>query len=76
MRESRTYGFVRGPHSNMRPYRDPYILPIWSPFRETRRDVALPDRQMTFPRFSAVAESGITNSTLRSHYRGWHGRAI
>jgi hypothetical protein len=25
MRESRTYGFVRGAHSNMRPYRDPYI---------------------------------------------------
>jgi hypothetical protein len=22
MRESRTYGFVRGAHSNMRPYRD------------------------------------------------------
>jgi hypothetical protein len=25
MRESRTYGFVRGAHSNMRPYRDPYL---------------------------------------------------
>jgi len=24
MRESRTYGFVRGAHSDMRPYRDPY----------------------------------------------------
>ena len=23
MRESRTYGFVRGAHSDMRPYRDP-----------------------------------------------------
>jgi hypothetical protein len=32
MRESRTYGFVRGAHSDMRPYRDPYsrrrILPF------------------------------------------------
>jgi hypothetical protein len=27
MRESRTYGFVRGAHSNMRPYRDPYLRP-------------------------------------------------
>jgi hypothetical protein len=27
MRESRTYGFVRGAHSDMRPYRDPYLLP-------------------------------------------------
>jgi hypothetical protein len=27
MRESRTYGFVRGAHSDMRPYRDPcYVL--------------------------------------------------
>src|SRR5258708_2940660 len=25
MRESRTYGFVRGAHSDMRPYRDPYL---------------------------------------------------
>jgi len=25
MRESRTYGFVRGAHSDMRPYRDPDI---------------------------------------------------
>jgi hypothetical protein len=25
MRESRTYGFVRGAHSDMRPYRDPYF---------------------------------------------------
>jgi len=25
MRESRTYGFVRGAHSNMRPHRDPYL---------------------------------------------------
>jgi hypothetical protein len=25
MRESRTYGFVRGAHSNMRPYRDLYL---------------------------------------------------
>jgi hypothetical protein len=25
MRESRTYGFVRGAHSNMRPYRDTYL---------------------------------------------------
>jgi hypothetical protein len=24
MRESRTYGFVRGAHSDMRPYRDPH----------------------------------------------------
>ena len=30
MRESRTYGFVRGAHSNMRPYRDPYLPPIES----------------------------------------------
>jgi len=27
MRESRTYGFVRGAHSNMRPYRDPQWFP-------------------------------------------------
>jgi hypothetical protein len=26
MRESRTYGFVRGAHSNMRPYRDPDLF--------------------------------------------------
>jgi hypothetical protein len=26
MRESRTYGFVRGAHSDMRPYRDPYYV--------------------------------------------------
>ena len=25
MRESRTSGFVRGAHSNMCPYRDPYL---------------------------------------------------
>jgi hypothetical protein len=25
MRESRTYGFVRGAPSNRRPYRDPYL---------------------------------------------------
>ena len=25
MRESRTYGCVRGAHRNMRPYRDPYL---------------------------------------------------
>ena len=25
MRESRTYGFVRGAHSNMRPYRDLHL---------------------------------------------------
>jgi hypothetical protein len=25
MRESRTYGFVRGAHSNMRPYRDTHF---------------------------------------------------
>ncbi len=25
MRESRTYGFVRGAHSDMRPYRDLYL---------------------------------------------------
>ena len=25
MRESRTYGFVRGAHSDMRPYRDPNL---------------------------------------------------
>ncbi len=28
MRESRTYGFVRGAHSDMRPYRDLYLLPM------------------------------------------------
>lgn len=27
MRASRTYGFMRGAHSNMRPYRDPYLPP-------------------------------------------------
>ena len=26
MRESRTYGFVRGAHSDMRPYRDLYLF--------------------------------------------------
>jgi hypothetical protein len=26
MRESRTYGFVRGAHSNMRPYRDTHFV--------------------------------------------------
>ena len=31
MRESRTYGFMRGAHSNMRPYRDPYLPPLSSP---------------------------------------------
>ena len=25
MREGRTYGFMRGAHSDMRPYRDPYL---------------------------------------------------
>jgi hypothetical protein len=29
MRESRTYGFVRGAHSDMRPYRDP-LSPLLS----------------------------------------------
>ena len=29
MRESRTYGSVRGAHSNMRPYRDPNRLPAF-----------------------------------------------
>ena len=28
MRESRTYGFVRGAHSDMRPYRDTYLPPV------------------------------------------------
>jgi hypothetical protein len=40
MRESRTYGFVRGAHSDMRPYRDPYwAVPYWAvlhPKSETR----------------------------------------
>jgi hypothetical protein len=31
MRESRTYGFVRGAHSDMRPYRDPYLPPYLPP---------------------------------------------
>ncbi len=30
MRESRTSGFVRGAHSNMCPYRDPYLHRISS----------------------------------------------
>ena len=30
MRESRTYGFVRGAHSDMRPYRDPYLSRLGS----------------------------------------------
>jgi hypothetical protein len=29
MPESRTYGFVRGAHSDMRPYRDPYLPLIY-----------------------------------------------
>jgi hypothetical protein len=33
MRESRTYGFVRGAHSDMRPYRDP-DLPLAVVFSE------------------------------------------
>ena len=28
MRESRTYGFVRGAHSDLRPYRDPISILI------------------------------------------------
>jgi len=28
IRESRTYGFERGAHSNMRPYRDPYLTHV------------------------------------------------
>ena len=31
MRESRTSGFVRGAHSNMCPYRDPYLLVLRKP---------------------------------------------
>jgi hypothetical protein len=33
MRESRTYGFVRGAHSDMRPYRDLCLSGKWSAFR-------------------------------------------
>jgi len=29
MRESRTSGFVRGAHSDMRPYRDLYLLSLY-----------------------------------------------
>ena len=31
-RESRTYGFVRGAHRDMRPYRDPYLRPLISSY--------------------------------------------
>ncbi len=41
MRESRTYGFVRGAHRNMRPYRDPYLpSALGHVVRETRDDRA------------------------------------
>ena len=57
MRESRTSGFVRGAHSNMCPYRDPY-LPIhhWGvtppvPARVVRKRVHFP----LIPLVSAVA---------------------
>ncbi len=33
MRESRTYGFVRGAPSNMRPYRDPDYTAFFGMFR-------------------------------------------
>jgi hypothetical protein len=34
MRESRTSGFVRGVHSNMCPYRDPYLCHIGDDWRQ------------------------------------------
>jgi hypothetical protein len=41
MRESRTYGFVRGAHSDMRPYRDPHFS---SEVRYSNSDGFLPQQ--------------------------------
>jgi hypothetical protein len=48
MRESRTSGFVRGAHSNMCPYRDPYLLPAHETHvHETHEIVGSPESSET-----------------------------
>jgi hypothetical protein len=45
MRESRTYGFVRGAHSDMRPYRDPKLclsyFSLWTDVADGRNFIFL-----------------------------------
>ena len=45
MRESRTYGFVRGAHSDMRPYRDPY-LPALNHYQYFARGLSYPRKSV------------------------------
>jgi hypothetical protein len=52
MRESRTYGFVRGAHSDMRPYRDPYLLlPLADNAELTQRQGQAYSQRSESPRF-------------------------
>jgi hypothetical protein len=41
MRESRTSGFVRGAHSNMCPYRDPYLTLMTGKLGDKRHSIPI-----------------------------------
>ena len=48
MRESRTSGFVRGAHSNMCPYRDPYPFPPSAAFNSSNLGMVSTEIQPTY----------------------------